>query len=46
MARQCENFGWLMLKIVWKETYDADRLSSKLIIDDKKELLYIAFQQT
>jgi len=45
MAQQCEKFNWCILKITWKETYDADCLSSKLIIDDEKELLYKAFQQ-
>jgi len=37
--------GWRLFKIVWKETYDADCLSNKLIIGGEKELIYIVFQQ-
>jgi hypothetical protein len=45
MAQQCEKLGWHLLKIIWKETFDADSLSNKLIIDGEKELIYVAFQQ-
>jgi len=45
MAQQCEKLGWHLLKIIWKETFDADCLSNKLIIDGEKELLYVTFQQ-